>query len=166
MDTTYLDTWQTRNSRLAKLGLTYQEYLLSAEWQQVHAKARERKTYKCCWVCSKPRTELHHRSYKWIGTKYAMRDIVPVCRGCHEGIHQFAKEHDLSVRLATTQYRNNWVRSIPEITELKTYIHQKELCDKLDSIIQICQSIKDALIPPQTTDYDEEAIERLLREIL
>lgn len=109
LDNSFKDTWKTRYSVLESLGIQrYQDYLNSAEWAQVRTKALKREHYQQCWICeSGGKLEIHHRSYKWLGTKDAMRGLVAVCRTCHQQIHDYAKQEGISVRLATNQLKNN-----------------------------------------------------------
>lgn len=86
--------------------IQYADYLRSSEWRKIKSKVRKRAHYQMCWLCdSKQNLEIHHRSYKWIGTKDAMRGLVAVCRDCHQRIHDYAKEHSISVRLATNRLK-------------------------------------------------------------
>lgn len=112
MDKTYLDTWETRNSTLK---ISYLDYLNSAEWKEIKRKTLLREHYKKCWICGcSKKLEIHHRSYKWIGTKDCMRGLVAVCRNCHEKIHILAKEKGISVRLATNRLKNESKRNREE----------------------------------------------------
>jgi hypothetical protein len=100
-DKTYSDTWERRTLLLN--GTTYGDYLASDAWSLVRKKANRRKKYKNCLCCGNPRTELHHKDYKWIFTKDELRSVIPICRTHHQEIHDLAKEQKISVRLATNQ---------------------------------------------------------------
>lgn len=100
IDRTYTDTWQTRSIVLDDI--SYAEYLKSEEWQRIKRKALKREFYSKCLKCGATENlELHHRSYKWIGTKSAMQGLVPLCRTHHQQIHDYAKANKVSVRVAT-----------------------------------------------------------------
>jgi hypothetical protein len=108
-DKTFLDTWAKREKRLN--GLSYEEYLKSDEWREIKAKARLRPFYSQCFICQvKGRLEIHHRSYRFIHSKDPMRDLIALCRNCHECIHWCSKVKRVSVRVATSRvvnyYRN------------------------------------------------------------
>lgn len=107
LDNTYDDTW---NTRLNNLDCSYEEFLKSDHWLKVKQKARSRhKTYGCCSFCgSRDNIELHHTSYKWIGTKDELRNVVPLCREHHEQVHSYAREKMVSVRIATNVLRKDW----------------------------------------------------------
>lgn len=102
LDKTFQDTWETRNKRLKELNMTYSEFLISELWSKTRKKAHSRKAYEKCRICgSTENIDLHHTSYKWLGTKDELRTVVPVCREHHKYIHEYAKSNNLSVRLAT-----------------------------------------------------------------
>jgi hypothetical protein len=102
LDITYKDTWETR-------GLTpeeYKVYLKSDEWKMIKSNAKKRKHYQKCWICKrKDNLEIHHRSYKWIGTKDCMRGLVAMCRDCHQDVHDYARIYHVSVRIATNRLK-------------------------------------------------------------
>lgn len=106
LDKTHTDTWITRSIRLS--GTKYKTYLKSDEWKRIRRKALERSYYKKCFTCGSPNNiQLHHRSYKWIGTPFAMRGLVPLCGKCHQKVHRIAKRSGKSVRLATKRLIRN-----------------------------------------------------------
>lgn len=85
------------------MGITsYQEFLASDYWAGVKAKARSRRNYKQCTLCgSKGHVELHHRSYKLMGTLHELMNVIAACHSCHERIHDYARSANVSVRIAT-----------------------------------------------------------------
>lgn len=102
LDKTYSDTWNTRAIRLKELGTTYKDFLKSDYWLSVKRKAQSRDAYRCCKVCGTTSgIDLHHTSYKWLGTKDELRCVVPLCREHHESVHDLAKNKQISVRLAS-----------------------------------------------------------------
>lgn len=104
LDWTRKDTWTTRQKMLN--GMTYAEYLQSDEWRKIKAKASERPHYQKCWYCgATDGLDLHHRSYKWIGTPHAMRGLIAACRDCHGKIHVLANAESVSVRRATRRLK-------------------------------------------------------------
>ncbi len=72
----------------------YHRYLNSLRW-------RIRKTIasallspligKRCIMCGSPRSDWHHRHYGNVGNELPLRDIVPVCRHCHQKFHKMIK---------------------------------------------------------------------------
>ena len=64
---------------------TYEEYKRSPAWHQKRELVRERDKSLC--VCGAQATEVHHKTYKNIG-KEPLSDLVALCKGCHEGVHE------------------------------------------------------------------------------
>jgi hypothetical protein len=104
LDNTFDDTW---NTRLANLASSYEDFLKSDHWMATKSKARSRPSVygKCSYCNSSRNIDLHHTSYKWIGTKDELRNVIPLCREHHEEVHTFAKENKVSVRVATNILR-------------------------------------------------------------
>ena len=100
-DKTYTDTWERRKALLN--GITYQSYLLSNHWVNLHHKLVRRKRFQKCMFCNCTKIEPHHKDYKWILTKFELRSIIPVCRLHHQKIHDFARKLKVSIRIATNQ---------------------------------------------------------------
>ena len=69
----------------------YQRYLHTNYWKNLRAKYLETPLIKKCIICGNPNFELHHLSYKNLG-KESSSDLVPVCRGCHQNIHNIYKD--------------------------------------------------------------------------
>lgn len=64
----------------------YYEYLQSAQWARIRAAVVERDEH-ACMVCNSTRSlNVHHRTYDRIGRE-EMRDLVTLCRACHERYH-------------------------------------------------------------------------------
>lgn len=78
------------NARLREHGYTsYREYLASDHWRDVKRRYWDSKLPKHCGGCGATKgLQLHHKTYKRICAERLM-DITPVCRACHEGIHDF-----------------------------------------------------------------------------
>jgi hypothetical protein len=107
LDKTYFDTWKTRSEFL---DIPYSEFITSDYWRNVKKKALSRgDVYRKCRFCGSSRNiDLHHTSYKWIGTKDELRNVIPLCREHHEEVHTFAKENKVSVRVATNILRKTY----------------------------------------------------------
>jgi protein-tyrosine-phosphatase len=103
LDYSYQDTWERR--KIALGGITYKQYLESQHWKEVKTKAKSRPNYQKCEFCESTKIDLHHTSYKWIGTKDELRCIIALCRKHHQEVHDLAKEKKTSVRLATNELR-------------------------------------------------------------
>ena len=63
----------------------------STAWKRKKASYWKSKYPKVCYVCGKGRHKgmhLHHRTYVRL-TRERLSDLVPVCKSCHEFIHNF-----------------------------------------------------------------------------
>ncbi|KAA9001524.1 hypothetical protein FJU31_06100 [Stenotrophomonas cyclobalanopsidis] len=103
LDEIYADTWIRRDAMLGDR--SYADYLRSDGWRQVKEKARGRPNYQKCEFCDCLEVELHHTSYKWLGTKDELRAIISLCRAHHQEVHDMAKAAGVSVRVATNRLR-------------------------------------------------------------
>lgn len=68
----------------------YRAYIQSPEWRAKRDQYWSSQMPKNCYVCDAPRSKgmhLHHRTYKNLGAERLM-DLVPVCAGCHEAVHE------------------------------------------------------------------------------
>jgi hypothetical protein len=75
----------------------YQDYINSFEWKE---KRREVFSHygQICQACkiSSKTLDVHHKTYKNFGKNEPMEDVVPLCRDCHEDIHQIHKRNRYS----------------------------------------------------------------------
>jgi len=117
-DRTYEDTWVRRSKALSDMGFkSYVEFLASDYWAGVKAKARRRPHNRKCRTCgSTGPLEFHHRSYKMLGTKDELLNVIALCRKCHSRVHEVAADAGMSVRLATTHVvrETRPLRGLPE----------------------------------------------------
>jgi N-glycosylase/DNA lyase len=99
-DVLYTDTWESRKKSLEEKGYSsYKEFLESSRWKELKNRAKKHIFYKSCRVCkTQNEIDLHHKDYCHL---HSMKSIIPLCRGCHDRIHEYAKETGFSVRLAT-----------------------------------------------------------------
>lgn len=63
----------------------YREYLFSRHWMRIRSIQLANKPY--CFCCHEWATEVHHNCYQNIGSEHP-RDLVSLCRHCHETIHE------------------------------------------------------------------------------
>lgn len=84
----------------------YYRYIVSAEWSLVKQRYLASKLPKDCYCCGKLhgtyRVEFHHRTYKRLGCERLL-DIVPVCRDCHQGVHDLNKSGRFTLWKATNK---------------------------------------------------------------
>lgn len=76
----------------------YQKYLQSDHWKDVKERFRQSKRPKHCLICNNEQIELHHVSYSKLGNERIDRDIVPLCRNCHQKLHDFHNEEEIDVK--------------------------------------------------------------------
>lgn len=92
----HYEEWaQQHDRRIAELRtMPYQQYLQTPEWQQTRKDHLRRARYRC-QVCNAGNTQLnvHHRTYERRGQEH-IRDLIVLCRDCHEIFHQQGKLQD------------------------------------------------------------------------
>jgi predicted HNH restriction endonuclease len=93
----------------------YYAYIKSEAWQRKRRKFYSSSLYKTYtkegkWVCyccgANESLDLHHRTYKRLGKENISTDLIPVCRGCHEKIHELEKS-GMQLWSATKRVRRN-----------------------------------------------------------
>lgn len=79
--------------RLRELGFsTYAEYLAADHWRQFKEQYRAAKLPMKCAVCEAKPIQLHHHTYQRLGCEL-LTDVDPLCRGCHQAVHEWLKRH-------------------------------------------------------------------------
>lgn len=71
----------------------YDNYLQSYEWKRKHKYIMNKYGYRCI-LCFKPAVNVHHLTYDRVYLEDE-RDLIAVCKECHEFIHGFNKEHNI-----------------------------------------------------------------------
>lgn len=61
-------------------------YLASAHWQRRSRRARRLAGYRCQRCGAERPLDVHHKSYRRLFWEFD-RDLIAVCRRCHEKIH-------------------------------------------------------------------------------
>lgn len=89
--------YSLRKQKLNENGYSdYKEYLQSDEWKTIKENIKSRKGAKwnLCNLCTTPNNlEVHHSSYKVIGTVNTHNTVKILCRSCHQQIHDLCKEN-------------------------------------------------------------------------
>lgn len=106
LDYTLNDTYRRRDEVLKQIGMTYEQFLKSDHWLQTKHKASKRANYQRCERCKCQHVELHHVSYKSLGTDDELRNVLAFCRTCHQMIHDLAELTGVSVRLCSRLLRS------------------------------------------------------------
>jgi hypothetical protein len=78
--------------KLNALGIGYDEYLASDHWHDVRRRYQESQMPQKCLRCRSKFYELHHMTYERLGAE-VLTDLAPLCRFCHEKLHEFDREH-------------------------------------------------------------------------
>ena len=69
----------------------YHAYLRSPEWQALRLRVLKRDGYKCAHCGASKPLDVHHKTYERVGRE-RMRDLVALCRECHEAEHEVEPE--------------------------------------------------------------------------
>ena len=70
----------------------YRNYLQSNHWKEIKERYRNSKFKKNCYICHSPNNlDLHHKTYERLGNEF-LRDLIYLCRRCHELTHDFFNE--------------------------------------------------------------------------
>lgn len=98
--------WKVRGQRLQELGLTYQQYLNSEHWSKTRQRFYRSGLWEghchCC-LAESP-CELHHRTYARLGEE-RLNDLIAVCPGCHDKVHDLISSGMVFFKRATKRLR-------------------------------------------------------------
>ena len=75
-------------------------YMQSDAWKAKREEYRESGLPQDCQGCGAFYVELHHVTYRRLGNE-SLRDLVPVCRRCHQAIHDVHAKSQKSLRAVT-----------------------------------------------------------------
>ncbi len=104
LEMTYNETWVVRDNKLKELNISYENFLKSPYWSRLRLMTRSKENYSKCELCNSDKVELHHSTYKWIGTSRELSPIKALCHHHHNMIHEFAKETGISIRISTNLF--------------------------------------------------------------
>ena len=94
----YKDTWVIRDLRIED----YKAYLESSKWKTLKKELKKLKKNQKCRACGRTGwVQLHHKTYRFVGTSKEQDGIVAMCGKCHLRTHRYAKNKDVSVLRAT-----------------------------------------------------------------
>lgn len=85
----------------------YRTYIQSDEWRARKAAwpgGAKAVRGKCFCCRAEGRLEFHHLSYRNLGDE-RNHQLKPLCRSCHQGVHDYAKESGRGLYTATWAYR-------------------------------------------------------------
>ncbi len=79
----------------------YNDYMISTEWKLMKGFLFSYTKKQCVCCLKKKNIDVHHRSYTRIGTLNEIKDLIPVCRTCHDEIHFIQDRDNIPVYKAT-----------------------------------------------------------------
>lgn len=83
-----------KKQRLIRRWRTYENYLLSKEWQ-IKRKQKLKQVGNHCQSCgSKNDLQIHHKTYKRIYCERS-KDLIVFCSGCHKKSHNISIENKM-----------------------------------------------------------------------
>jgi len=89
--------------------IAYQYFLQSPGWLGLRLKCFERDGHRCQGCGTNERLQAHHRFYRQRWEDTELDDLVTLCKGCHEALHQNPRQFSNFVgRLK--RYENRAVR--------------------------------------------------------
>jgi 5-methylcytosine-specific restriction endonuclease McrA len=81
--------------KLRRLGFnSYGAYLQSSHWRKYRDRYVASGLPLCCTACGSSKYQLHHVTYDCLGDE-RLSDVIPLCRECHERVHEHAKLHHM-----------------------------------------------------------------------
>jgi hypothetical protein len=81
----------------------YIAYINSKAWSMKKAQYRASKLPQKCLVCGSETVDLHHRTYKRLGSEW-LNDLVPLCRTHHDECHAFIESKKMGLWGGTKHY--------------------------------------------------------------
>ena len=92
----------------------YTAYIASPEWGAFRAAYIARHGALVCTACGSPRrVQLHHRHYRTLGHE-SPDDVTPLCKSCHENVHNAARQGGTVLAAATDRYIRRFLRARAE----------------------------------------------------
>lgn len=109
-----------QDEAVAKLGISYQEYLQSRHWKRTRAVVVRAYDKKCAQCESKKEIQVHHLTYERLGDE-KFTDLLPLCRVCHLRHHNSGRDDKvLSRYLKRGAFRR--VKLLEEITHSRKLV--------------------------------------------
>ena len=112
----------------------YDEYLNSEHWRKVRV--------QCllwfggiCWECGeKGAVIVHHsrKAYKKLWQEDPKRDLVPICRECHDGRHSSYTKPEIVVKKEYSRTSNFDVSTVREVKKKRV---EKRIASRTESVV-------------------------------
>lgn len=99
--------------------MDYANYLKSPRWRKLSAKVKAQAGNRCQLCMSEFDLQVHHRSYRYLGTAQEIFDLVCLCGKCHAGFH--SKRYKAPKRHKKANVRVNPVREVTKKVVWRTF---------------------------------------------
>jgi hypothetical protein len=83
--------------------MNYTQYLQSNKWTKKKNQVFGLHLRRCA-ICKKKNVDVHHKTYKDLGSENQEYHLIPLCRFHHFEIHNYSKENKINLYQATEQY--------------------------------------------------------------
>lgn len=95
----------------------YHEYLLSKTWKEIRRKVFKYHGKNCKSCDGNIGIDVHHRTYERVGGNENIKDdLIPLCRKCHDNVHQIVKVKKISIWSATQLYLSEEITVNAKVT--------------------------------------------------
>lgn len=115
----------------------YTDYINSDAWFSVRELAFNHHGRFCKKCGGTNRLHVHHKTYRNFKKEDVENDLVPLCRGCHKGVHALVKKRGLPLLEGTDLYlskvkrtKKQLKRRIKEIKSARRRLHRKNYSDR------------------------------------
>lgn len=111
---------------------SYNEYITSDEWYAKRPKIFELKGKKCTICGNEDNLDIHHLNYDTLGYEEDnnYQDVIPLCRDCHEKIHNFLDKNEnvlKTLKADLLNLRNRYYFDYHEAIDETVYKYVKDL---------------------------------------
>jgi len=114
----------------------YLAYIQSQEWE-----LKRQETFKlfgrACKKCGAARhLQIHHKTYARFKHERVDTDLIPLCRPCHKGLHQFCKRYGLNVERGSQQFLapapvdRSIGRRLASVLRIPQLMRKHDLCER------------------------------------
>lgn len=105
----------------------YHEYLLSKTWKEIRRKVFKYHGQNCKSCDGNIGIDVHHRKYERVGGQEDIKnDLIPLCRKCHDNVHQIVKVKKISIWSATQLYLSEEITVNTKVTFKRKNKHSKK----------------------------------------
>lgn len=84
----------------------YGKYLNSPHWLETKQERKKLDGYTCSICKTRDNLQVHHKTYERIGNEDVGKDLITLCRECHEEIHRIIDNCKIEINSNARWYRN------------------------------------------------------------